>query len=117
MLLLLTDPLDPPTDLHETGRSVIGPHNCCHEVGWSVPDRRGLKEYILMRITDETVIEKHRIHPEENQTIYNKGLKDNVTLVIVAVNHCDVESNMSNHLILCKLHIYSTQYKTQHVQY
>lgn len=102
---MLTGPPDRPADLRETGRRVIGPNNSCHEIGWNIPNTRGLKEYILMRITDEPphdVMERHHMHYGENHTIYSKELEDNVTLAIVAMNQCDEESDMSDPLILRK---------------
>ena len=113
MLLLLTDLPDPPTDLRETGRSIIGDSNCSHEIEWTMTDRRGLKEFRLIRLTNfienSNVMERYedvmKVHFGVNRIFYNKELTDNVTLAVVAMNQCDDASNMSNTVNLCKLHI------------
>ena len=107
MLLLLTDPLDPPTDLRETGHRVIGDTDCSHGIEWTMTDRRGLKEYRLMRFDEssnvyETVM---MVHHDENGIMYNKELTDNVTLAVVAMNQCGDASSMSNTLNLRKLYV------------
>lgn len=71
-----------------------------------MPDTRGLKEYILISVTNESTEMERRIHPTANTTIYNKAVNDNVTLTLLAISQCNMKSDMSEYLNLRKLLIY-----------
>lgn len=106
-LSIITGDPASPTNLHQIS-NITGPKYCSHEIGWSISDTRGLKEYTLISITnrnESSVMEWH-ISPEENKVNYSKKCNDDVNLAIRAISQCNVSSDMSDYLNLRKLLVY-----------
>lgn len=101
-----TDNQTAPTGAHVM-HNITSDEGCSHVIGWNMTDKTGLREYLLISVINDSVVERPiHVHREENTTIYNQRLIDKVTLVIQAISRCNVANGTSEPLSLRKLHLH-----------